>query len=77
MLTQEFHIVRWILGDEAATLRATGSGIAGAAVAAAGDIDATAPAIRTHGGSVALVVRALELAEAATVSWREQRIVTF
>jgi myo-inositol 2-dehydrogenase/D-chiro-inositol 1-dehydrogenase len=77
MLTHDFHIVRWILGDEAATLHATDSCLIGAAVAAAGDIDATAVPIRAHGSRLALIVRALELAEAATASWREQRIVTF
>jgi myo-inositol 2-dehydrogenase/D-chiro-inositol 1-dehydrogenase len=50
MLIHDFDIFRWILGDEAATLHATGSCLTDPAVGAAGDIDATAVTIRTKSG---------------------------
>jgi myo-inositol 2-dehydrogenase/D-chiro-inositol 1-dehydrogenase len=50
MLIHYFDIFRWILGDEAATLHATGSCLTDPAVGAAGDIDATAVTIRTKSG---------------------------
>jgi len=50
MLIHDFDIFRWILGDEAATLHATGSCITDPAIGEAGDIDATAVTIRTKSG---------------------------
>jgi myo-inositol 2-dehydrogenase/D-chiro-inositol 1-dehydrogenase len=50
MLIHDFDIFRWILGDEAATLHATGSCLTDPAVGEAGDIDATAVTIRTRSG---------------------------
>jgi myo-inositol 2-dehydrogenase / D-chiro-inositol 1-dehydrogenase len=50
MLIHDFDIFRWILGDEAAWLSATGSCLTDPAIAAAGDIDCTAVTIRTKGG---------------------------
>src|SRR5438477_4961121 len=55
MLIHDFDIFRWILGDEAATLYATGSCLTDPAVASAGDIDSTAVAIRTKKGRLALI----------------------
>jgi myo-inositol 2-dehydrogenase/D-chiro-inositol 1-dehydrogenase len=50
MLIHDFDIFRWILGDEAATLHATGSCLTDPAVGEAGDVDATAVTIRTKSG---------------------------
>ena len=50
MLIHDFDVFRWILGDEAAWLSATGSCLTDPAIAAAGDIDCTAVTIRTKGG---------------------------
>jgi myo-inositol 2-dehydrogenase / D-chiro-inositol 1-dehydrogenase len=50
MLIHDFDMFRWILGDEAETLHATGSCLTDPAVAEAGDIDCTAVTIRTRGG---------------------------
>jgi myo-inositol 2-dehydrogenase/D-chiro-inositol 1-dehydrogenase len=50
MLIHDFDIFRWILGDEAETIHATGSCLTDPAVAEAGDIDSTAVTIRTRGG---------------------------
>lgn len=55
MLIHDFDICRWILDDEAATLYATGSCLTDPAVAAAGDIDATAVTIRTRRGRLAQI----------------------
>jgi myo-inositol 2-dehydrogenase / D-chiro-inositol 1-dehydrogenase len=55
MLIHDFDIFRWILGDEAATVYATGSCLTDPAVGAAGDIDSTAVAIRTKKGRLALI----------------------
>jgi myo-inositol 2-dehydrogenase/D-chiro-inositol 1-dehydrogenase len=55
MLIHDFDIFRWILGDEAATVYATGSCLTDPAVASAGDIDSTAVAIRTKKGRLALI----------------------
>jgi myo-inositol 2-dehydrogenase/D-chiro-inositol 1-dehydrogenase len=55
MLIHDFDIFRWILGDEAATLHATGSCLTDPAVGAAGDIDATAVTIRTKSGRLAQI----------------------
>jgi myo-inositol 2-dehydrogenase/D-chiro-inositol 1-dehydrogenase len=55
MLIHDFDIFRWILGDEAATVYATGSVLTDAAVGAAGDIDATAVTIRTKKGRLAQI----------------------
>jgi len=55
MLIHDFDIFRWILGDEAASVYATGSCLTDPAVASAGDIDSTAVAIRTRKGRLALI----------------------
>jgi myo-inositol 2-dehydrogenase/D-chiro-inositol 1-dehydrogenase len=55
MLIHDFDIFRWILGDEAASVYATGSCLTDPAVASAGDIDSTAVAIRTKKGRLALI----------------------
>ena len=55
MLIHDFDIFRWILGDEAASVYATGSCLTDPAVAQAGDIDSTAVAIRTKKGRLALI----------------------
>ncbi|MEP7182491.1 MAG: inositol 2-dehydrogenase [Betaproteobacteria bacterium] len=55
MLIHDFDIFRWILGDEAATVYATGSVLTDPAVGAAGDIDATAVTIRTKRGRLAQI----------------------
>jgi len=55
MLIHDFDIFRWILGDEAATIYATGSCLTDAAIEGAGDIDATAVTIRTRRGRLAQI----------------------
>lgn len=50
MLIHDFDVFRWILGDEAQTLHATGSCLTDSAVHDAGDIDSTAVTIRTRRG---------------------------
>jgi len=55
MLIHDFDIFRWILGDEAATLHATGSCLTDPAVGEAGDVDATAVTIRTKSGRLAQI----------------------
>lgn len=50
MLIHDLDIFRWILGDEAETLYATGSCLTDPRIAEAGDIDSTAVTIRTKGG---------------------------
>ncbi|MFP6559643.1 inositol 2-dehydrogenase [Paraburkholderia sp. B3] len=50
MLIHDFDIFRWILGDEADTVHATGSCLTDSAIAEAGDIDSTAVTIRTKRG---------------------------
>ncbi|WP_028220446.1 inositol 2-dehydrogenase [Paraburkholderia oxyphila] len=50
MLIHDFDVFRWIMGDEAQRLHATGSCLTDPAVAAAGDIDSTAVTIRTKRG---------------------------
>jgi myo-inositol 2-dehydrogenase/D-chiro-inositol 1-dehydrogenase len=55
MLIHDFDIFRWILGDEAASVYATGSCLTDPAVATVGDIDSTAVAIRTKKGRLALI----------------------
>ncbi len=55
MLIHDFDVFRWILGDEAQTVYATGSVLTDPDVAKAGDIDATAVAIRTRSGRLALI----------------------
>ena len=55
MLIHDFDIFRWILGDEAATLYATGSCLTDPAIATAGDIDSTAVTIRTRRGRLAQI----------------------
>ncbi|ESS39304.1 inositol 2-dehydrogenase [Burkholderia cenocepacia] len=50
MLIHDFDVFRWILGDEAQTLHATGSCLTDPAVHDAGDIDSTAVTIRTRRG---------------------------
>jgi myo-inositol 2-dehydrogenase/D-chiro-inositol 1-dehydrogenase len=55
MLIHDFDIFRWILGDEAASVYATGSCLTDPAVATAGDIDSTAVTIRTRKGRLAQI----------------------
>ena len=55
MLIHDFDVFRWILGDEAATVYATGSVLTDPAVASAGDIDSTAVTIRTRKGRLAQI----------------------
>jgi len=55
MLIHDFDVFRWIMEDEAATVYATGSCLTDQAIAAAGDIDATAVTIRTRGGRLAQI----------------------
>jgi len=55
MLIHDFDIFRWILGDEAATVYATGSVLTEPAIASVGDIDATAVTIRTRNGRLAQI----------------------
>ncbi|KVL88087.1 inositol 2-dehydrogenase [Burkholderia stagnalis] len=50
MLIHDFDVFRWILGDEAKTLHATGGCLTDPAVRDAGDIDSTAVTIRTRRG---------------------------
>ncbi|HEX6973512.1 MAG TPA: inositol 2-dehydrogenase, partial [Vicinamibacterales bacterium] len=55
MLIHDFDIFRWILGDEARTVHATGSVLTDKAVGEAGDVDATAVTIRTRSGRLAQI----------------------
>ncbi len=55
MLIHDFDIFRWILGDEARTVYATGSCLTDPAIEAAGDIDATSVTIRTRQGRLAQI----------------------
>ena len=55
MLIHDFDVFRWILGDEAATVYATGSCLTDPAIGAAGDIDSTAVTIRTRRGRLAQI----------------------
>ena len=50
MVIHDFDIFRWILGDEAATIHASGSCLTDPKIEAAGDIDSTAITIRTRKG---------------------------
>ncbi len=55
MLIHDFDVFRWILGDEAATVHATGSCLTDPAIATAGDIDSTVVTIRTRRGRLAQI----------------------
>ena len=55
MLIHDFDIFRWIIGDEAVSVYATGSCLTDPAIAEAGDIDATAVTIRTRRGRLAQI----------------------
>jgi myo-inositol 2-dehydrogenase/D-chiro-inositol 1-dehydrogenase len=55
MLIHDFDIFRWILGDEAASVYATGSVLTDPAIGAAGDADSTAVTIRTRKGRLAQI----------------------
>jgi myo-inositol 2-dehydrogenase/D-chiro-inositol 1-dehydrogenase len=55
MLIHDFDVFRWILDDDAASLHATGSCLVDSAIAAAGDVDATAVTIRTRRGRLAQI----------------------
>src|SRR5437773_10325530 len=55
MLIHDFDIFRWILGDEAASVYATGRCLTDPAIAIAGDVDATAVTIRTRRGRLAQI----------------------
>ncbi|MGZ2745966.1 inositol 2-dehydrogenase [Burkholderia stagnalis] len=50
MLIHDFDVFRWLLGDDAQTLHATGSCLTDPVVRDAGDIDSTAVTIRTRRG---------------------------
>jgi myo-inositol 2-dehydrogenase / D-chiro-inositol 1-dehydrogenase len=50
MLIHDFDMFRWVLGDDAEMLHATGSCLTDAAISDAGDIDSTAVTIRTRRG---------------------------
>jgi len=49
MLIHDFDVFRWILGDEAASVYATGSCLVQREIGEAGDCDSTAVTIRTRG----------------------------
>ena len=55
MLIHDFDIFRWILGDEAVSVYATGSCLTDPAIAKAGDVDSTAVSIRTKKGRLAQI----------------------
>jgi myo-inositol 2-dehydrogenase/D-chiro-inositol 1-dehydrogenase len=55
MLIHDFDIFRWILGDEAATVYATGSCLTDPAIERAGDIESTAVTLRTRKGRLAQI----------------------
>jgi myo-inositol 2-dehydrogenase/D-chiro-inositol 1-dehydrogenase len=55
MLIHDFDVFRWILGDEAETVYATGSCLTDAAIGKAGDVDSTAVTIRTRKGRLAQI----------------------
>jgi len=55
MLIHDFDVFRWVLGDEAQTLHATGSVLTDPAVGEVGDVDSTAVTIRTRSGRLALI----------------------
>ena len=55
MLIHDFDVFRWIVGDEAATVYATGSCLTDPGIAAAGDVDATAVTIRSRRGRLAQI----------------------
>jgi myo-inositol 2-dehydrogenase/D-chiro-inositol 1-dehydrogenase len=55
MLIHDFDVFRWVLGDEAATVYATGSCLTDPAIERAGDIDCTAVTIRTRKGRLAQI----------------------
>lgn len=55
MLIHDFDICRWILGDEAHTVHATGSCLSDPAIEKAGDIDSTAVTIRTRAGRLCII----------------------
>ena len=55
MLIHDFDIFRWIMGEEAASVYATGSCLTDPAIEGAGDIDATAVTIRTRHGRLAQI----------------------
>jgi myo-inositol 2-dehydrogenase/D-chiro-inositol 1-dehydrogenase len=52
MLIHDFDIFRWILGDEAAWVSATGSCLVDPAIAEVGDIDTAAVTLRTRSGKL-------------------------
>ncbi len=55
MLIHDFDVFRWIMGDEAASVYATGSCLTDPAIGREGDIDCTAVTIRTRGGRLAQI----------------------
>ena len=52
MLIHDFDVFRWILGDEAAWVSATGSCLVDPAIAEVGDIDTAAVTLRTKSGKL-------------------------
>jgi myo-inositol 2-dehydrogenase/D-chiro-inositol 1-dehydrogenase len=55
MLIHDFDIFRWVLGDEARSVHATGSVLTDPAVAEVGDVDCTAVTLRTKSGRLAQI----------------------
>ena len=55
MLIHDFDVFRWILGDEAETVYATGSCLVDPAIGKAADVDSTAVTIRTRRGRLAQI----------------------
>ncbi|HEX4883889.1 MAG TPA: inositol 2-dehydrogenase [Casimicrobiaceae bacterium] len=55
MLIHDFDVFRWVLGDEARTIHATGSVLTDPAVGEVGDVDCTAVTIRTRSGRLAQI----------------------
>ena len=55
MLIHDFDVFRWILGDEAETVYATGSCLVDPAIGREGDVDCTAVTIRTKRGRLAQI----------------------
>ena len=55
MLIHDFDVFRWILGDEAETVYATGSCLVDPAIGREGDVDSTAVTIRTKRGRLAQI----------------------
>jgi myo-inositol 2-dehydrogenase/D-chiro-inositol 1-dehydrogenase len=55
MLIHDFDVFRWIIGDEAVCVHATGSVLTDPVVGGVGDIDSTAVTLRTRAGRLAQI----------------------